>query len=100
MRAQHIVSSAEMTDLEPLATTDASGSATLTLPINITASIGLSNVEPVDGVYSEIRWQNALIVPSENINLYYQYPVTLDCNTVDPVSPTSCPPIPEPSPSP
>jgi hypothetical protein len=101
VRAQHIVSSAEMVDLPGNATTDASGNATLTLPVNITATVSLSNVtDPVDGLPREERYQNALVVPTEAVHLYYQYPVTLECNTVEPLSPTSCPELPAPSASP
>lgn len=104
VRAQQTLSPMELVDLPPTATTDASGTASITLPINITATIGLSNViEPADGLPREERFQNTLIVPSENVTLYYQFPVTLDCATVDPSQPSSCPEQPVPtseSPSP
>jgi hypothetical protein len=103
----------EVQDLPQTATTDASGTTTLTLPINIIATIGLANaIDPATGVATEERWQNAIIVPSENVTLYYQFPVTLDCATVDPSQPSSCPaqpaptsepepePVPAPAPSP
>jgi len=77
----------------------------MTLPVNITATISLSNAaEPADlpsNIPSETRYQNALIVPSENVTLFYQYPQTLECATVDPSQPSSCPeqPVPTSDPS-
>lgn len=113
VRAQQSLAPMEVQDLPQTATTDASGTTTLTLPINIIATIGLANaIDPATGVATEERWQNAIIVPSENVTLYYQFPVTLDCATVDPSQPSSCPaqpaptsepepePVPAPAPSP
>ena len=104
VRAQQSLAPMEVQDLPQTATTDASGTAALTLPINIIATLGLAiAVDPVTGVATEERWQNALIVPGENVTLYYQYLVTLDCATVDPSQPSSCPeqpaPTSEPNPS-
>lgn len=94
----------EVRELAVKTVTDANGSATITLPVNITASISLANAaEPADlpsDVPSETRYQNALIVPSENVTLFYQYPQTLACATVDPSQPSSCPALPVPTSSP
>lgn len=92
VRVQQYVTGSEVRDLEPTTVTAADGSATVALPVNITASVGLS-ANP-----DEVRWQQLITVPATDTTLSYQYPVALDCAVVDPTSPTSCPPTPAPSP--
>lgn len=89
--AQQSLGGMDTRELPSTGTTDASGKTTLTLPVNVTASVWLSK----DG--TETRWQNALVVPNTDITLYYQYPVTLECATVDPTQPSSCPAQPAPT---
>ena len=92
VRAQQYVTGSELRDLEPTTVTADDGTATLVLPVNVTASIGLSHAP------GEEHWQQQIAVPPSDVTLSYQYPVPLDCAVVDPTSPTSCPPTPTPSP--
>ena len=92
VRAQQYVTGSELRDLEPTTVTAADGTATLVLPVNVTASIGLSHAP------GEEHWQQQIAVPPSDVTLSYQYPVPLGCAVVDPTSPTSCPPKPTPSP--
>ncbi len=94
---QQIVGAAELRDIPPEATTDASGRAVLTLPINITAQIGLADASDPASMEA---WQHGFTVPTSDVSLYYQYPMTLDCDIVDPAQPSSCPALPAPTSSP
>lgn len=83
VRAQQLVAGTQVLDLEPTTVTAGDGTARLGLPVNAVVSVGLSAVE------GEEHWQQQILIPSGDVDLYYQYPVTLDCPVVDPLS--GCP---------
>ena len=70
-------------------TTDTNGNTSLTLPENITASIGLwKNQDESEAVYT---WQTPFIVPIDDTTLSYSYVIAdATCTVVQP-GPTPCP---------
>ncbi len=90
LHAQQLLGS-DVRDLPDTTVTAADGTAHLTLPVNITASIGLSNSP------TETRWQQMFTVPPDGTTLTYTYPVPLGCTVIDPAV---TPPCPTPTPTP
>lgn len=89
LHAQQLLGS-DVRDLPDTTVTAADGTAHLTLPVNITASIGLSTP-------GETRWQQLFTVPPDGTTLTYTYPVPLGCTVIDPAV---TPPCPTPTPTP
>lgn len=87
------------TELIPLGetTTNAEGKATISLPVNVTAQMGLSIVPEVVTEMPGVMWQNGFLVPQSDFVLIYQHPQPLDCDIVDPSQSSSCPEQPAPA---
>lgn len=97
VQVQQRISNTEMRQVGSEVTTDASGKATVSLPVNITAQIGLSDVPEVVTELPGVAWQNGFLVPQSDFVLIYQHPQPLDCDIVDPNQPSSCPEQPVPA---
>ncbi len=96
VQVQQRVSSTELLPLGET-TTNAEGKATISLPINVTAQMGLSVVPEVVTEMPGVMWQNGFLVPQSDFVLIYQYLQPLDCDIVDPTQSSSCPEQPAPA---